>query len=169
MIDWLLVISLFLHLLATAIWLGGLILASILIMPEARKRMAAITGLVEFLDRLRARFDPLANLSLVTLVVTGLYQMTRDPNYEGFLAVNNDWSRAILLKHIAVIGMVLVGGIMQFGIVPAIERAKLYASQGKTLPNYDVQSLRRRERRFIVLNTVLGVVVLLCTAVATAL
>lgn len=169
MIDWLLVISLFFHLLATVIWLGGLILASVLIMPEARKRISSVPGLVEFLDRLRARFDPLANLSLVILVVTGVYQMTRDPNYEGFLVVNNDWSRAILLKHLAVIGMVVSGGIMQFGIVPSIERAKLYASQGKTLPSLDVEVLRSRERRLIVLNTLLGVVVLLCTAVATAL
>jgi uncharacterized membrane protein len=171
MLDWLFVVSLFFHLLATVVWIGGLVLMTVLVWPEARNALAQGTNpaLMTYLDRLRNRFNPLATLSLIVLIVTGLYQMARDPNYEGVLQFNNTWSRAILIKHIAVIGMIIAGAVMQWSVIPAIERANLYLSQGKKAPNLpDVESLRRRERRLVVVNCALGVLVLMFTAIATS-
>lgn len=169
MTNWPLALSLFLHLIATVVWLGGLILASLLLWPEMRTLLARSAQggvLLEFLDRLRKRFYPIANLSLFVLIVTGLYQMDKSPHYEGFLVFANDWSRAILLKHIAVVGMIGVGALMQWAVLPALERASLLASRGHDPA--DLERLRRRERRLTALNGVLGVVVLVCTAIATA-
>jgi hypothetical protein len=96
--------------------------------------------------------------------------MVRDPNYEGMLQFNNDWSRAILLKHIAIVGMVMAGAIMQWGIIPALDRAALYLQRGKPIPaSLNVEALRRRERALIMANAVLGVLVLVFTAVATSI
>jgi uncharacterized membrane protein len=170
MIDWLLVLSLFFHVVATVIWIGGLILMTVIVWPEALKLLARADpsgALNEFLERFRKRFYLLANLSLMVLVVTGLFQMDKDRNYQGFLQFNNDWSRAILLKHMAVAGMVVVGGIMQWGVLPALERAMIRVRKGLAAP--DLDRLRKQERRLVAINCALGVLVLVCTAVATAI
>ncbi len=168
--DWLLTLSLFLHLLATVAWLGGLTLLSIVIMPNARTLLARNEGtsvLLSLLDKLRKRFQVIANLSLLVLLVTGLYQMSASPFYTGFLQFDNDWSRAMLIKHVAVVGMIGVGALMQFGVLPALERASLLAARGKG--SAEVERLRLREQRLTTLNLVLGVITLACTAVATAI
>ncbi|MCC7206204.1 MAG: CopD family protein [Anaerolineae bacterium] len=169
--DWTLALSFALHLLATVVWIGGLILATALVWPEVRaaiSRNGENASLLDFLDRLRKRFNPIANLSLLLLIVTGLFQMDKSPHYDGLLVFQNDWSRAILVKHVAVLGMVGVGVLMQFGVIPALERATLLASRGKEQGTADLERLRRRERRLTALNATLGVLVLVCTAVATA-
>jgi uncharacterized membrane protein len=172
MLDWVYIGSLVLHLLATVIWIWGLLVMSVLVWPEARRWLerGAPPLLMDYADRLRTRFTPLANLSLLVLTVTGLYQMARDPNYQGVLNFDNDWSRAILIKHIAVAGMVIVGAVMQWAVIPALERAAFYAQQGKTAPTLpSVERLRRRERQLVAVNCVLGVLVLVFTAVATSI
>lgn len=172
MLDWLYILSLFLHLVATVVWIGGLLLLSLLVWPEARRFLTqhGNAPLVEYLDRVRTRFNPYATLSLLVLIVTGVYQMVRDPQYEGMLQFNNDWSRAILVKHIAVLGMIVAGALMQWQIIPALERAALYTRQGKPIPaTLNMDALRRRERQLLLVNSVLGVLVLVFTAIATSI
>lgn len=168
--DWLLALSFFLHLVATVVWIGGLTLLTALVWPEARSLLARADesgALLEFLERLRKRFYPLANLSLVVLIVTGLFQMDKSPHYDGLLQFTNDWTRAILLKHIAVLGMLVVGAVMQWVVMPALERATLLVRRGKDAP--DLERLRHRERQLTALNCGLGIIVLLLTAIATAI
>ncbi len=168
--DWLLALSFFLHMVATVVWLGGLALLTLLVWPEARALLARSDqsgALLDFLDRLRKRFNPLANLSLVVLIVTGLFQMDKNPHYDGLMQLTNDWTRAILLKHVAVLGMMIIGAVMQWVIVPALERATLLVRLGKDAP--DLERLRRRERQLTALNFALGMIVLLFTAVATSI
>lgn len=163
-----LAISLFFHLVATVVWIGGLVILTVLVWPETRRILAENPGVYSLLTRLRKRFLPLSNLSLVVLVVTGLFQMTADPNYEGVLEFTNEWSRAILLKHIAVGGMVICGVALQFWVAPALERASLLAERRKSDPQ-EWERLHRLEVRLTWVNTTLGVLVLAFTAWATAI
>lgn len=163
-----LVISLFFHLAATVVWIGGLTILTVLVWPESRRVLADNPGVYSLLTRLRKRFLPLSNLSLAVLVVTGLFQMTADPNYEGVLQFTNDWSRAILLKHIAIGGMVICGVALQFWVVPALERATLLLERSKGDPA-EWARLHRLEVRLTWVNLVLGVLVLGFTAWATAI
>ncbi|MGQ9887612.1 MAG: CopD family protein [Aggregatilineales bacterium] len=163
-----LAISLFFHMVATVVWVGGLVILALLVWPETRRILASSPALYALLTRLRKRFFPLANLSLAVLIVTGLFQMTANPNYEGVLAFDNEWSRAMLFKHIAFAGMVVCGLLLQFGVVPALERASLLAERGKGDPA-EWERLRRRELRLTWLNVGLGALVLAFTAWATAL
>ncbi|NWG15357.1 MAG: CopD family protein [Chloroflexi bacterium] len=163
-----LAISYFFHLLATIVWIGGLVILVALVWPEARRTLERDAALLRLLTRLRRRFAPLSNFSLVVLVITGLIQMSGDPNYDGLLQINNDWSRAILLKHIAVGGMVIGGVVLQYAVTPALERATLLLERGKGDPA-EWERLRRREIRLTWLNVTLGIAVLGCTAWATAL
>lgn len=163
-----LAISYFFHLIATVVWIGGLVILVLLVWPEARRILASSPALYGLLTRLRKRFFPLANLSLAVLIVTGLFQMAGDPNYEGMLQFDNQWSQVMLLKHVAIGGMVISGLLLQLGVVPALERASLLAERGKG-DAAEWERLRRREVRLTWLNVGLGMLVLGFTAWATAL
>lgn len=164
----LLAVSYFFHLVATVLWLGGLALFVLMVWPEARRIFSESPALYAFLNRLRKRFYPLTNFSLVVLVITGLFQMPADPNYEGVLDFSNDWSRLILIKHIAIFGMVVCGLVIQYGVVPALERTSLLVERGKGDPA-EYERLRRREVRLTWANVALAALVLACTAWATAI
>lgn len=163
-----LAISYFFHLVATVVWVGGLLILTLLVTPEVRRTLAEHPALDALLDRLRKRFTPLANFSLAVLVVTGMIQLSGDPNYDGMLQFNNTWSRVILLKHIAIAGMVVCGLIAQYAVTPALERAGLLAQRGKDDP-MEWERLRRSEMRLLRVNVALGVLVLAFSAWATAL
>jgi uncharacterized membrane protein len=163
-----LAISYFFHLVATVVWIGGLVIMVILVWPEMRRTLAGNLALYTMLTRIRQRFFPLTNLSLAVLIVTGLIQMTEDSNYDGVLQITNEWSRVILLKHIAIGGMFVCGMAMQFWVVPALERATMLIERGKGDPG-EWDKLRCREVRLTWVNVILGIMVLGFTAWATAI
>ncbi len=163
-----LAISYFFHLIATVVWIGGLVTLTVFVWPETRKVLANNPALYGLLTRMRKRFFPLTNFSLVVLTFTGLIQMSGDPHYEGVLQITNEWSQILLLKHIAIIGMVVCGLILQFGVTPALERASMLVERGKGDPA-EWERLRRREIRLTWINVILGLVVLGFTAWITAL
>jgi putative copper export protein len=99
--------------------------------------------------------------------VTGLIQMSLNKHYDGVLQITNDWTRAILLKHVAVLGMIAIGAAMQWGVAPALDRAAILVQRGREAP--DLARLQRRERQLTALNLILGVIVLLFTAIATSI
>ncbi|MCA9978809.1 MAG: CopD family protein, partial [Anaerolineales bacterium] len=95
-------------------------------------------------------------------------QMTQDPNYSGFLTIYSLWAGAILVKHIAFGGMVLLGGYLQFSLYPALDRVKLLAEKRPQLAADEQSALHQQEMRLLRVNLACAVLVLLCTAVATA-
>jgi len=154
-----LAISLFFHLLATAIWVGGLLITTLLVWPEMRRVLESNISLYSLLARLRKKFTPMSNLALAVLITTGLIQRSLDPNYDGFMTFDNTWSRVMLVKHIAIILMVIVGLVLQNAVFPALERTTLLLERQKA----DVtayEALRRREIRLTWVNVILGVCVL---------
>ena len=163
-----LAISYFVHLIATVIWVGGLATLLLLVVPAARKTLGEQAQTHAFWRMIRKRFVPWTNFALVVLLLTGFIQMSGDEHYEGMLQFGNEWSVAMLLKHLAFLGMILFGLLLQFGTAPALERAQLLADRGKGDPA-EVTRLTRRETRLSWITLVLGVAVLAFTAWATAL
>lgn len=164
----LLAISYFFHLVATVIWIGGLVTMVILVWPETRRLLEANPALHGLLTRIRKRFFSLTNFSLAILIVTGLFQMTADTNYDGVLQFENEWSRVMLLKHIAIFGMMICGIALQFWVAPALERASMLAERSKGDPA-EWKKLRRNEVILTWANVILGMLVLGFTAWATAI
>lgn len=163
-----LAISVFFHIVSTVVWIGGLILTVILVNPEVNRVLKESPQLYTMTMRLRKRAAPLFNLSLAVLLVTGMIQMSGDSNYDGLLQFDNEWSRVILLKHLAIAGMVLVGVFLQFGVTPALERTTILLERDKGDPQ-EWARLRRRENRLTWINVILGVLVLAFSAWATTL
>ncbi len=164
MIFWVLVLSYWVHLLTTVVWLGGMALMALVAWPALQRQTLAGNQWLA----LQQRFLPWANASLVLLLVTGFIQMTTDANYHGFLVIDSLWTGAILVKHIAFIGMVVIGAAMQGWLYPAMNRLQLLAARRPEQAAPEQQRLARREIVLLRLNLVLAAFVLLCTAVATA-
>ena len=161
---WLLVFSYWIHLLSTVTWLGGLALMAVVAWPALRRGTLATNQWLS----LQQRFMPWANASLVLLLITGFVQMTNDPNYNGFLAIDSLWAGAMLVKHIAYVGMVVIGAYVQFSLYPAVKRTRLLAEKRPKLASSEQEKLQVREVRLLRLNLVCAAAVLFFTAVATA-
>lgn len=158
-----LAISLFFHILATVIWIGGILIITLLVIPEVNRILVDQPALYQVLLRLRKRFAPISNLALVALITTGLFQMTADPNYDGLMQFNNTWSQIMLIKHILIVVMALVGLFLQFSIAPALERTTLLLEHGKGDIS-DWQKLRQHEQRLTWVIVLLAILILAMSA-----
>jgi uncharacterized membrane protein len=160
---WALTIAYWMHMLATVVWIGGLAILSILVIPAARKSLEGQVFAV-LLESIQRRLDPLAWFSMLVLLGSGMLQMSANPNYGGFLTVDNTWAVAILVKHILFGLMVVVSSYITWGILPALRRAALQQARGIEISQIDL--LQRREANLLRLNLILGVLVLALTALA---
>ncbi|MCU0463883.1 MAG: CopD family protein [Anaerolineae bacterium] len=163
-----LALSLFFHLVATAFWVGGLLITVVTVWPESRRALGEGSETMRLLFRLRARMTPYFNLALAVLLVTGMFQMAANENYDGLMQFDNEWSRVILFKHIALVGMIISGALIQFGVAPALERLTLLDSKGKGDPA-EYARLRRREVWLTWASAALGVLILAFSAWAGSL
>ncbi len=152
---------------ATIVWVGGLALMALVVWPGARAVLGPGPVLATLIRRLQQRFSLMAWASLAVLTATGLTQMAANPNYTGVLQIDNPWSVAILVKHLAIGGMILIGVYMQMTLQPALARLALLEARGHAAP--EAETLRRRELNLTRLNLVCGVLVLGFTAVARVL
>lgn len=163
---WALALAYGLHLIATAVWVGGVALMALLIWPGARATLGAQAA--TFLHTWHQRFNPLAWLSLAVLTGTGMVQMVANPNYDGLLRVENTWSVAIFIKHLAVIGMVVVGLVQQQVVQPALNRLLWMQARSQTATPAELHRWQKREAALMWLNVACALAVLACTAIASA-
>ena len=160
---WALSIAYWLHMLATVLWIGGLAALSLLVLPAARKALDP-KAYADLLAALGKRLDPLGWFSMIVLLGSGMLQMSANPNYQGFLSIQGLWAGSILIKHILFGLMVLVSGYITWGLLPALRRTALLQAHGKAVS--DAETLQNREIFLLRLNLILGILVLLLTAVA---
>jgi uncharacterized membrane protein len=164
------------HLLATVVWIGGLVMLALVVIPGARRvlrddqvttRASAQSPAEMLLAELERRFTPLANLSLVVLIATGMLQMSVDENYEGFLQFSNTWAWAMLFKHLAVVGMAAIAGYVALTLEPERRRLQTLAA-AKRSDDAASHKLKRRRARLAAVNLTCGLLTLLLSAIATA-
>jgi len=161
---WILRAAYWLHMAATIVWIGGLFFQAVILAPVLSSASSTRDD-PRFLEAVRRRFDPLAWLGLAVLIVTGLTQMSSNPNYSGLLVIRNLWSVALLSKHLAIGLMILVASYQSWVLYPQMNRSLLAQAAG-THVGADPGLLKRRQARTIRLNLFLGVIVLALTAVA---
>ena len=161
--TWAITLIYWLHMLATVIWVGSLAAISVLILPVMKRVLNPETQLV-FIEAMQKRLEPVAWFSISLLVLTGLFQMSVNPHYDGFLSISTQWSLAILTKHVLGIIMIVVSAIQTWEVFPAIRRAILLSK--KTSNTVELDSLRRREIFLLRINLGLSILILGATAVA---
>ena len=163
--TWALALTYWLHLFATVTWVGSLAGVSLLVLPAMKRALDAENQLV-FIEAMQKRLEPIAWFSMSLLLVTGLFQMSVNPHYDGFLSTSTQWSLAILIKHIFGIVMVVVSAIQTWEVIPAIRRAIVRSKKSENADEID--SLRRKEITLLRMNFGLSLLILLATAFARA-
>jgi uncharacterized membrane protein len=156
-------IAYWLHMLATVVWIGGLAALALLVLPAAQRTLDG-KAFANLLAGIQRRLDPLGWFCLALLAGTGLFQMSANPNYQGFLATQGTWATAILLKHILFAVMTVLSAYLTWGLLPALRRGALRAAQGAA----EAERLQRRNLLLLRLNLILALFVLALTALARA-
>ena len=162
---WAIALTYWLHMLATVLWVGSLAAISFLVLPAMKRTLDTETQLV-FIEAMQKRLEPIAWFSISLLIITGLFQMSVNPHYDGFLSTSTQWSLAILVKHILGIIMVVVSAIQTWEVIPAIRRGILMSKKNNNATELD--TLRRREITLLRINFGLSVLILAATAFARA-
>lgn len=158
----LLAVVYWLHMLATVVWIGGLAALSLLVIPAARSALdSAAYGAL--LLQIQRRLQQVGWFSLAVLGLTGMFQMSANPQYTGFLEVGSEWATAILTKHLVIGLMIAVSAYMTWGVLPGLQRNAFLRAAGKST-GPDFKHLERREDWLLRINLLLSVIVLLLTA-----
>jgi uncharacterized membrane protein len=141
------VISLWLHALATAILIGNFLLLSFIYLPALSS-----TGGAALADASK-RSRPWLYAALIVLAVSGGYLTLVDPNYLGLGNFGNAWGVVMLVKHTLIFAMLAMGFWFN-----GIQRVGPNAAAGKP-------DNVRRLRLYADLMSICGVLVLLLTAI----
>lgn len=160
-----LAISYWLHMAATVTWIGGLFFQSIVIPNSLSSAKLELKQQTSLLESIRKRFEPIAWLSLFTLIGTGLVQMSANPSYEGLLSISSRWATALLAKHITAGAMLVIAIAQTWVIQPKINRLMLQMAMEKADSNEAVRLLKR-QKTLHQINFAIAILVLGFTAIA---
>lgn len=161
---WALALLFWIHMLATATWIGSLVSIAVLVLPAAARVLQPAERL-SLIELVRRRLEPITWFSVSLLVVTGLFQMSVNPQYNGFLSTSGRWSLAMLTKHLLVGTLIAVSAVHTWDALPALRRALMRRDK---LAESEIHRLQRRESALLRASLVLGGLVLLATAFARA-
>jgi len=151
-----------LHMLATVVWIGSLAAINLLVLP-ASARTLKLADQLSFISALQKRLEPLAWFCMGVLLVTGMFQMSTSPHYDGFVSVSTQWSLALLIKHGFAIIMVVVSAIQTWEVLPAIQRTLMKKDKAS---EEELAQLQRKELLILRVNLVLSALILGATAFA---
>jgi len=161
---WAVALTFWLHMLATSTWIGSLVAISVLVLPAARRSLSAPDQL-SLVEVIQKRLEPVTWFSVSVLVASGLFQMSVNPHYNGFLSTSGQWSLAMLTKHLLVGTLIAVSAVHTWDVLPSLRRALM---QKNKLAPPEVDRLQRRETSLLRTSLILAVLVLLATAFARA-
>ncbi len=162
--TWAMAIIYWLHMLATVMWIGSLAAINLLVLPASTRTLKLVDQL-SFIAALQKRLEPLAWFSMGLLVATGLFQLSANPHYDGFLDTSTQWSLSILIKHSLSLIMGVVSAIQTWEVIPAIHRTLM---KKETASSDELARLQRREVILLRTNLILSALILGATAFARA-
>jgi len=157
--DWALALTFWIHFLAAVTLVGSLVMTSILVLPAART-LDPLDQL-NLITAIQKRMEPAAWLSISLLIVTGLFQMSVNIHYNGFLSVSNQWTIAILVKHILVVALIVVSAVQTWDVLPTIRRLLLRKDKAS---KEEASKLQGREAWLLRANLILAILILGATA-----
>ncbi|MDD2733713.1 MAG: CopD family protein [Desulfuromonadaceae bacterium] len=140
------------HLTATIIWLGGIIFILLVAIPAAKQMLRGEAG--GLMGEVTRRFTPMANLSILFLILSGIFLMAINGNISGEV-LKGGHGTAMLLKLLL---FMLMAGVHFF-------RGKVLAPRiAKTQSDGEKSRLQKLSLNLVWLNLGSGLVVLLLSA-----
>ncbi len=151
-----------LHLMATAIWVGGLIYLVLLM----RSLSAAEPPLrAQLLGKVIPRFSRMAQFCVLTIVLTGAYTTwIHMPSWSAFVTTWYGWT--LLTKIFLVLPLLAIGGVNLLVIKPQLAKSLIEKGEKALEATFGVL---QRFRPLVQAEVVLGVFILLVVTVLTNL
>ena len=143
-----------LHLLATVVWIGGIIFILFIAIPSSKQVLGAEAG--KLMGEISKRFTPLANYSIFLLVITGVALAGFNKQFSGIRLFENNWINVLSLKCILVFGMVIIH--FYRGLI-------LTRKIGKTESASEKASLQKLSLNLVKVNFGFGMLVLLFSGI----
>lgn len=158
---------LWLHIVAAAVWVGGIVFLGLVMQPVAKNLISDPIERSRFLGKVGTRFNTIGWGSLVILALTGLYNLVRvagGASYVPFLLLRTHFGLILDVKLTFVFGMVLITAHHTFISGPTVRKLIL---QLEVIRNEkgSVFELERRIRRLQMQNGILmGILTLFALA-----
>jgi putative copper export protein len=135
----------FLHNLFTAIWIGGMLLMAVVILPGIRKN-PKISEPMMVINGIQDRIKPFALVSMAGLAITGMLLGKSSKSFTGLMDFGTPYMTTLSVKHILIVVMV----ILAFVRLSINKRVKIEKKM----------ELQKVSAGILALNALLGVVVL---------
>ena len=145
-----------LHSAATVIWIGGIFFILFIALPSAKQVLGGEAG--KLMGEISKKFTPIANYSIFFLIVTGIALTGLDKQFLGIGNFGNNWILILTVKHVLVLGMIIIHFYRGLILAPKIARTE--SSTEKT-------SLQKLSLNLVKVNFYSGLLVLLLSGVLT--
>lgn len=164
-------LSNFLHILATVVWIGGIIMILLVILPGAKVVLESKSLVNKLMKDISRRFTSMANISIFVLIITGIVITKYNKNFTGFFDFSNFWNISIFIKHFFVTTMIIIHFYRGLILNPRIVRlsAQTIESSKPSLISSKAARLRIFSLNLVKTNLVLGIIVLLLTGISSSL
>lgn len=139
----------FLHNLFTALWIGGMMVMAIAVLPGVRKN-PKISEPWPVIEGIQARLRPVAWVSMAGLAITGLLLGRSSKSFTGLFSFGSTYMTALSIKHILIVLMVIL----------AIVRLSI----NKRIKTEKKPELQKTSFAVLMLNALLGAVMLFLSA-----
>lgn len=164
-------LSHFLHLLSTVVWIGGIAMILLVILPGAKAALESAPMVSRLMKEITKRFTPMANISILVLIATGIVIAYYEENFSGFTDFNSPWNVIMFLKHFLVALMIIVHFYRGLILNPKIGRLSSQMNESQVTPSLSsqVERLQKFSLDLVKTNLVLGMIVLLLTGISSSL
>jgi uncharacterized membrane protein len=143
----------------------------LVILPGAKATLESPSMLGRLMKDVAQRFTPLANISILVLILTGVVIIYYEEEFTGFLGFSDPWSTIMFSKHFLVALMVLIHFYRGLMLNPRIEKLSFQVNESQTESSLSskVRGLQKFSLNLVKTNLVLGLIVLLLTGVLSSL
>lgn len=152
--DLLIISSAWLHLISTVIWIGGIIFILFVAIPSSKQALGPDAG--KLMGEISKRFTPLANYSILLLLITGIALTFLKGYFFGFHFFEGYHSLTLSLKYILACVMIAIHFYRGMVLAPNIGRTE--SPDKKT-------SLQKLSLYLVKTNLALGIIILLLVGI----
>ena len=138
------------HLVATVLWIGGIIFILFIAIPSSRQVMGAESG--KLMGEISTRFTPLANYSIILLFVSGIVLAGLNKQFSGVGILESNWTMALIPKLVLFVSMAAIHFYRGLVLAPKIMR---------TATQTEKTALQKLSINLVKVNFTLGLSVLL--------
>ena len=160
---WVVALSHFLHAMGTVVWIGGILMTLLVIVPGSKAALESPPLVGKLMKEVARRFTPLANMSILLLIATGIIMLYYDKNYTSFLDLKKSWNVVIALKHLCVATMIIIHFYRGLILNKKIEKFSSQVNEKQS------SRLKKISLDLVKVNLALGIIVLLLTAVSLSM